>query len=63
MTDEAGNVKLLTFTIDKVAPSKPTISTLTNKSTKVTGKAEKGSTVSITYNGRTHTTKASTAGT
>lgn len=63
VTDEAGNVKLLTFTIDKVAPSKPTISTLTNKSTKVTGKAEKGSTVSITYNGRTYTTKASTAGT
>ncbi|MGY0203698.1 Ig-like domain-containing protein, partial [Acinetobacter soli] len=63
VTDEAGNVKLLTFTIDKVAPSKPTISTLTNKSTKVNGKAEKGSTVSITYNGRTHTTKASTAGT
>lgn len=63
VTDEAGNVTLLTFTIDKVAPSKPTISTLTNKSTKVTGKAEKGSTVSIIYNGRTYTTKASTAGT
>lgn len=63
VTDEAGNVTLLTFTIDKVAPSKPSISTLTNKSTKVTGKAEKGSTVSITYNGRTYTTKASTAGT
>jgi hypothetical protein len=63
VTDQAGNITALTFTIDKVAPSKPSISTLTNKSTKVTGKAEKGSTVSITYNGRTYTTKASTAGT
>ncbi|WP_214714276.1 Ig-like domain-containing protein [Exiguobacterium sp. s151] len=63
VTDQAGNLTVLTFTIDKVVPSKPTISTLTNKSTKVTGKAEKGSTVSITYNGRTYTTKASTAGT
>ncbi|WP_396128548.1 Ig-like domain-containing protein [Exiguobacterium mexicanum] len=63
VTDEAGNSKLVTFTIDKVAPSKPTVSTLTNKSTKVTGKAEKESTVSITYNGRTYTTKATTAGT
>lgn len=63
VTDQAGNTTVLTFTIDKVAPSKPSISTLTNKSTKVTGKAEKGSTVSITYNGRTYTTNASTAGT
>jgi hypothetical protein len=63
VTDQAGNITALTFTIDKVAPSKPSISTLTNKSTKVTGKAEKGSTVSITYNGRTYTTRASTAGT
>ncbi|WP_058765808.1 MULTISPECIES: S8 family serine peptidase [Exiguobacterium] len=63
VTDQAGNTTVLTFTIDKVAPSKPTISTLTNKSTNVTGKAEKGSTVSITYNGRTYTTKASTFGT
>ncbi|TCI66803.1 MULTISPECIES: Ig-like domain-containing protein [unclassified Exiguobacterium] len=63
VADQAGNLTVLTFTIDKVAPSKPSISTLTNKSTKVTGKAEKGSMVSITYNGRTYTTKASTAGT
>ncbi len=63
VTDQAGNITALTFTIDKIAPSKPSISTLTNKSTKVTGKAEKGSTVSITYNGRTYTTRASTAGT
>lgn len=63
VTDEAGNVTLLTFTIDKVAPSKPSISTLTNKSTNVTGKAENGTTVSISYDGRTYTTKASTAGT
>lgn len=62
VTDQAGNVKSLTFTIDKMAPTKPTISTLTNKSTYVSGKAEKGATVYITYNGRTYTTKASSAG-
>ncbi len=62
VTDKAGNVKLLTFTIDKTAPTKPTISTLTNKSTLVFGKAEKGATVYITYNGRTYTTKASSRG-
>ncbi|WP_214826539.1 MULTISPECIES: Ig-like domain-containing protein [unclassified Exiguobacterium] len=62
VTDQAGNVTSLTFTIDKVAPTKPTVSTLTNKSTYVSGKAEKGATVYITYNGRTYTTKASSAG-
>ncbi|WP_207391706.1 Ig-like domain-containing protein [Exiguobacterium sp. IPBC4] len=62
VTDQAGNVKSLTFTIDKMAPTKPTISTLTNKSTYVSGKAEKGATVYITYNGRTYTTKASSTG-
>ncbi|WP_404410188.1 Ig-like domain-containing protein [Exiguobacterium aurantiacum] len=62
VTDQAGNVKSLSFTIDKVAPKKPTVSTLTNKSTYVSGKAEKGATVYITYNGRTYTTKASSTG-
>lgn len=62
VTDQAGNVKSLTFTIDKMAPTKPTVSTLTNKSTYVSGKAEKGATVYITYNGRTYTTKASSTG-
>lgn len=62
VTDQAGNVKSLTFTIDKVAPTKPTVSTLTHKSTYVSGKAEKGATVYITYNGRTYTTKASSTG-
>ncbi|WP_125317997.1 Ig-like domain-containing protein [Exiguobacterium chiriqhucha] len=62
VTDQAGNVKSLSFTIDKVAPTKPTVSTLTNKSTYVSGKAEKGATVYITYNGRTYTTKASSVG-
>lgn len=47
---------------DRVAPTKPTVSTLTNKSTYVFGRAEKGATVYITYNGRTYTTKASSTG-
>ena len=61
VTDEAGNITQLTFTIDKKAPVRPTLLTLTNRSTRVTGKAEKGATVYITYNGRTYTTKATTA--
>ncbi|WP_214831342.1 Ig-like domain-containing protein [Exiguobacterium sp. E.TIA.1] len=63
VTDAAGNYSSISFAIDKVGPTKPTVLTLTNKSTRVTGKTEAGATVLITYNGRTYTTKASTAGT
>ncbi|MFL9649974.1 Ig-like domain-containing protein [Exiguobacterium chiriqhucha] len=61
--DAFGGTKTSTLKVkDRVAPTKPTISTLTNKSTYVSGKAEKGATVYITYNGRTYTTKASSTG-
>ncbi|MCT4777565.1 MULTISPECIES: Ig-like domain-containing protein [Exiguobacterium] len=61
--DAFGGTKTSTLKVkDRVAPTKPTVSTLTNKSTYVSGKAEKGATVYITYNGRTYTTKASSAG-
>lgn len=61
--DAFGGTKTSTLKVkDRVAPTKPTVSTLTNKSTYVSGKAEKGATVYITYNGRTYTTKASSTG-
>lgn len=61
--DAFGGTKTSTLKVtDRVAPTKPTVATLTNKSTYVSGKAEKGATVYITYNGRTYTTKASSAG-
>ncbi len=62
VTDAAGNYSSISFTIDKVGPTKPTILTLTNKSTRVTGKTEAGATVLVTYDGRTYTTKASSTG-
>ena len=62
VTDVAGNVTQLTFTIDKQAPARPTLLTLTNKSTRVTGKAEKGAMVYIYYNNRTYKAKASSTG-
>nr|WP_251127042.1 Ig-like domain-containing protein [Exiguobacterium sp. s129] len=62
VTDAAGNITQLTFTIDKKAPARPTLLTLTNKSTRVTGKAEKGAMVYIYYNNRTYKTKASSTG-
>ncbi|MCT4796613.1 Ig-like domain-containing protein, partial [Exiguobacterium alkaliphilum] len=62
VTDAAGNYSSISFTIDKVGPTKPTILKLTNKSTRVTGKTEAGATVLITYDGRTYTTKASSTG-
>lgn len=61
--DAFGGTKTSTLKVkDLVAPTKPTVSTLTHKSTYVSGKAETGATVYITYNGRTYTTKASSAG-
>ncbi len=62
VTDAAGNITQLTFTIDKKAPARPTLLTLTNKSTRVTGKAEKGAMVYIYYNNRTYKAKASSTG-
>ncbi|MDE0564230.1 Ig-like domain-containing protein [Exiguobacterium sp. B2(2022)] len=62
VTDAAGNITQLTFTIDKKAPDRPTLLTLTNKSTRVTGKAEKGAMVYIYYNNRTYKAKASGTG-
>lgn len=62
VTDAAGNITQLTFTIDKQAPARPTLLTLTNKSTRVTGKAEKGAMVYIYYNNRTYKAKASSTG-
>lgn len=48
-TDKAGNISSIkTVTVaDKTAPSKPTVNTVTTKTTIVTGKAEANSTVSI----------------
>lgn len=62
VTDAAGNITQLTFTIDKKAPARPTLLTLTNKSTRVTGKTEKGAMVYIYYNNRTYKAKASSTG-
>ncbi len=62
VTDAAGNITQLTFIIDKKAPARPTLLTLTNKSTRVTGKAEKGAMVYIYYNNRTYKAKASSTG-
>jgi cell wall-associated protease len=48
-TDKAGNISSIkTVTVaDKTAPSKPTVNTVTTKTTIVTGKAEANSTVYI----------------
>jgi hypothetical protein len=45
--DLAGNVTTVKFTIDKTAPLAPTVSKVTTMTTKVTGKAEAGSTVYV----------------
>lgn len=47
---------------DNTAPAKPTVNEISAVTTKITGKAEKGATVLITYNGRTYTTKANNSG-
>ncbi|MGW6662141.1 S8 family serine peptidase [Peribacillus sp. NPDC055009] len=53
-TDKAGNISSIkTVTVaDKTAPSKPTVNTVTTKTTIVTGKAEANSTVSIKASGK-----------
>jgi uncharacterized repeat protein (TIGR02543 family) len=47
VTDKAGNVTTVTFTIDKTAPTAPIVNIVTKKTTDVTGKAEASSTVVI----------------
>ncbi|TCI42178.1 hypothetical protein EVJ27_13310 [Exiguobacterium sp. SH3S2] len=47
---------------DNTAPTKPTVNEVSAVATKITGKAEKGATVLITYNGRTYSTKANNSG-
>ncbi|WP_082797464.1 bifunctional 2',3'-cyclic-nucleotide 2'-phosphodiesterase/3'-nucleotidase [Neobacillus drentensis] len=52
VTDAAGNKTTVKFTIDKKAPSTPTVDKITVKSTKVTGKAEAYSTVVVKVSGK-----------
>jgi uncharacterized repeat protein (TIGR02543 family) len=47
VTDNAGNITTVKFTIDKSAPTAPIVNKVTTKTTKVTGKAEAGSAVVI----------------
>ncbi|TDL71131.1 DUF1533 domain-containing protein [Rhodococcus qingshengii] len=47
VTDYAGNVTTVKFTMDKTAPTAPIVNKVTTKTTKVTGKAEAGSAVVI----------------
>jgi hypothetical protein len=47
VTDHAGNVTTVKFTIDKTAPTVPKVNKVTTKTTRVTGKTETGSTVVI----------------
>ena len=51
-TDEAKNVSKKTAVVvkDVTAPEKPTVNEITDQSTEVTGKAEAGSTISVTAN-------------
>lgn len=51
VTDAAGNRTTIKFTIDKTAPIVPTVNSLTTKTSVISGKAEKGTTVYI-YNGK-----------
>ncbi|WP_214799317.1 Ig-like domain-containing protein [Exiguobacterium sp. s50] len=60
--DSVGNQTTISFVIDKKAPSKPTLNTLTNKSTVVSGKAEANSSVQINYAGKLYVTKANELG-
>ncbi|WHX98509.1 S8 family serine peptidase [Neobacillus sp. DY30] len=47
ITDAAGNVSTVKFTIDKTAPKAPIVNKVTSTATIVTGKAEVGSTILI----------------
>ncbi|WP_084552513.1 Ig-like domain-containing protein [Bacillus cihuensis] len=47
VTDEAGNVTTIQFTIDKTAPKKPKVDKITADTTKVTGEAEAGTIVVV----------------
>ncbi|MGG2025520.1 Ig-like domain-containing protein [Gottfriedia sp. S16(2024)] len=50
--DEESNTTTITFTIDKTKPTTPTMSTVSDQSTTVTGTAEAGSTVKLYINGK-----------
>ena len=47
VTDEAGNVTTIQFTIDKTAPKKPKVDKITADTTKVIGEAEAGTIVEV----------------
>lgn len=47
VTDEAGNITTIQFTIDKTAPKKPNVDKVTVNTTKVTGKAEAGTIIYV----------------
>ncbi|WP_157964171.1 Ig-like domain-containing protein [Exiguobacterium sp. TNDT2] len=61
--DPFGQTKSMTFKVtDKTAPARPTVNTLVAPLKNVSGKAEAGSTVRITYRGKTYATKADSTG-
>lgn len=50
--DEESNTTTINFTIDKTKPTTPTMNTVSDQSTTVTGSAEAGSTVKLYINGK-----------
>ncbi|WP_270811724.1 Ig-like domain-containing protein [Exiguobacterium sp. CinTr1] len=61
--DAFGQTKSMTFKVaDKTPPVKPTIQQAVVPLKQVTGKAEAGATVRVTYRGKTYTTKADSKG-
>ncbi|MEH7085427.1 Ig-like domain-containing protein [Neobacillus drentensis] len=62
VTDKAGNVAIVKFTIDKTAPSNFTVNLVSDKSKEVTGKIEAGATVSILIGTKIYAAKADANG-
>ncbi|WP_158570773.1 Ig-like domain-containing protein [Exiguobacterium sp. AM39-5BH] len=61
--DPFGQTKSMTFKVtDKTPPIRPTVNTLVVPLKQVSGKAEAGATVRVTYRNKTYTTKADTKG-
>jgi len=50
--DEESNTTTITFTIDKTKPTTPTMNSVSDQSTTITGTAEAGSTVKLYINGK-----------
>ncbi|WP_142317384.1 Ig-like domain-containing protein [Bacillus sp. AFS017336] len=50
--DEVSNTTMINFTIDKTKPSTPSMNTITDHSTTITGTAEAGSTVKLYISGK-----------